>query len=271
MELQLPNDRTRVGWLLDAIKECADKDVTAALAAVCLDDEPGGMRHDFERAVTFMLPTDPVKKRTDKNNKCCDANISVVSGPPGKGKGRYAGKKTNFKVSTGSTGVELRYYKNAEFKKLTHEQQKELTTHRRTNGNYTGSWTGKSAGTGTGTPRNSQGKFMTQDQVASLLVQYDARKLKKDEEKEELINEMRTEFQALLQPKVGAATATNTIATRAKKRASVGDFTTAADEGDATTIDVVKAEAAAEVLLSKFGNQFAKLGSKPKEKKKKTG
>ena len=95
--------------------------------------------------------------------------------------------------------------------------------------------------------------------------------MKKAKEKEELINEMRTGFQALLQSKVGAATATNTITTRTTKQASVGDFTTAADEGDATTIDVVKAEAAAEVLLSKFGDQFAKLGSKPKGKKKKTG
>ena len=94
--------------------------------------------------------------------------------------------------------MELRYYKNAEFKKLTHEQQKDLTTHGRANGNYTGSWTGKSKGTGTGTPRNLQGKFMTQAQVASLLTEYDARKQEKAEEKEELINEMRTEFQALL-------------------------------------------------------------------------
>ena len=139
MELQLPNDRTRVGWLLDAIKECSDKDVTAALAAVRLDDEPGGMRRDFERAVTFLLPTDPVKKRTNKNNKRGAAKILAVNGPPGKGKGKYAGKKTNFKVSTGSTGVELQYYKDAEFKKLTSEQQKELTTHRRANENYTGS------------------------------------------------------------------------------------------------------------------------------------
>ena len=82
MELELPNDRTRVGWMLEAIMDCPDKDVSAALAAIRLDDGPNGMRRDFERTVAFLLPTDPVRKR-QKDNKRGAANISAVNIPQG--------------------------------------------------------------------------------------------------------------------------------------------------------------------------------------------
>ena len=59
IQLEIPNDRRRVGWLIDNIKECPDKDVSVSLAAIPLDDEAAGS--DFERAVAFLLPTDPVK------------------------------------------------------------------------------------------------------------------------------------------------------------------------------------------------------------------
>ena len=52
--LEIPNERTRVGYLLDNLKECPDKDVTAAIAAIQLDNSAGGMRNDFERAVAFL-------------------------------------------------------------------------------------------------------------------------------------------------------------------------------------------------------------------------
>ena len=63
IQLELPNDRTRVGWLIDNMKECPDKDVSAALDAIRMDDGAAGMRSDFERAVAFLLPTDPAKKK----------------------------------------------------------------------------------------------------------------------------------------------------------------------------------------------------------------
>ena len=60
--VELPNARTRVGYLLDNI-DTNDKDVTAALSSIRLDDtvdptsgDPTGMRNDFEAAVTFLLP-----------------------------------------------------------------------------------------------------------------------------------------------------------------------------------------------------------------------
>ena len=55
MQLELPNNRTRVGWLIHNMKECPDKDVSAALATIGLDDGAAGMRIDFEIAVAFLL------------------------------------------------------------------------------------------------------------------------------------------------------------------------------------------------------------------------
>ena len=60
--IEIPNERTRVGYLLDNI-DCNDKNVTTALSHIRLDDNVGGMRSDFERAVVFLLPTDPVRSK----------------------------------------------------------------------------------------------------------------------------------------------------------------------------------------------------------------
>ena len=180
MELELPNDCTCVGWMLEAIKDCPDKDVAAVLAAIRLDGGIGGMRRDCERTVTFLLPTDSAKK-IQKDNKRDAVNISAVNNPSGLPRGeRGNGDKTSFKISTGSTSVKFWYYKLPDFKKLSIPQQKELTTHIKANGNYVGSWTGKYGGTRTpaandGTPKNhGKGRHTAHAQVASLLTEHDA-------------------------------------------------------------------------------------------------
>ena len=100
------------------------------------------MRNYFERAVDFLLPTDPIKK--SQRRKRGDANISSVGSP---GRHKNGGKRTKvakgtkgvtFKVSKGSTGVEFRYYKLSEFKLLSEAQQDELKAYRNANGNYKG-------------------------------------------------------------------------------------------------------------------------------------
>ena len=70
--MELPNERMRVGYLIKNI-DCNDKDVTTAVSHIRLDDttnavgNPSGTRNDFERAVAFLLPTNPVgKKRRGK-------------------------------------------------------------------------------------------------------------------------------------------------------------------------------------------------------------
>ena len=62
VEYQLPNERTKVGFLLDSI-ESDDAGLNAALAHVRHDEGPHGMRENFEAAVAMLLPMCPVAKR----------------------------------------------------------------------------------------------------------------------------------------------------------------------------------------------------------------
>ena len=62
---QLPNARSRVSYLLDAI-QCNDAGLQAAMANIKTDQSQNGLRNDFELAATNLLPYDPVqKKRTE--------------------------------------------------------------------------------------------------------------------------------------------------------------------------------------------------------------
>ena len=101
---QLPNERTRVKYLLDNI-ECKNPEVEAALASIRLDDNVGGLRVSFERAVAFLLPTDPIKKNGGGAKRPI-ANISSAGGGTGGGGGGKA-----LKPLVGKSGVSLRYHK----------------------------------------------------------------------------------------------------------------------------------------------------------------
>ena len=102
--------------MLDSISS-TDADVRAAIASIKLD--AAGMRQDFEKAVAFLIPNDPVaKKKSD--GKRPHAQISVAEGGNGKGSG------TRLKNGVGRTGVEFRFYGKDEFRQLTEEQKKEL-------------------------------------------------------------------------------------------------------------------------------------------------
>ena len=83
MTFEIPSERTHVGHLLENI-EYNDKDVSAELSSVCLDDNVNGMRNEFERAVAFLLTTDPV----NNNKKRVHAQIYYVSTPSTADKGK---------------------------------------------------------------------------------------------------------------------------------------------------------------------------------------
>ena len=59
---QLPNEHTRVGYLLEGI-QCSDAGLQAAMASVGTDNGADGMRNDFEKAAAHLLPYDPMAKR----------------------------------------------------------------------------------------------------------------------------------------------------------------------------------------------------------------
>ena len=139
--MKLPNERTRVGYILKNI-ECSDKDVTAWLTNVRLYDTPGGMRQDIERAVAFFLPTDLVrKKRGGKRGAAqISAAVAAAAGEDKSGdqkdKNGPPNKKIRFKPKTGKTRVELHYHIHAEFIALTKDQRNELINHRKANGGH---------------------------------------------------------------------------------------------------------------------------------------
>ena len=119
INFQLPNEHTRVDYLLDAI-ETTDAKLLSGLANVHDDKGDGtianpGKRNDFELAVAYLLPYDPVARKNKGINKRGAAQISdaTVSG-------------FGAKIGIGKTGVHLRWYEASEFKKLNKAQKKEL-------------------------------------------------------------------------------------------------------------------------------------------------
>jgi hypothetical protein len=126
---QLPNERTRVSYLLDAVQN-SDPGLQAAMAQVRTDSvDPAGKMNDFEATASYLLPYDPVTKKRAAGAKRGlssisdatgeEADISSVSQGTGKGKS-----------SIGKSGVEFRYYKPPEYDLLSAEQKSELKEHR---------------------------------------------------------------------------------------------------------------------------------------------
>jgi hypothetical protein len=118
---QLPNEHSRVGYLIDAI-QCNDAGLQAAMASVKTDQAVTGMRNDFEAAATHLLPYDPVqKKRVDHaGGKRSPADISDTTGEDAN-VSSFGTKKGN-----GSSGVPLRYHTKVEYDLLDKAQKEEL-------------------------------------------------------------------------------------------------------------------------------------------------
>jgi hypothetical protein len=126
IQYQLPNEHSRVGFLLEGI-QCPDPGLQAAMASIKTDNGQGGLRNDFEAAVSHLLPYDPVAKKRSAGTKRGQATISFTEGEEAEVSSTIA------KKSIGSTGVHLRYYKAEEYKKLSDEQKAELKEWRSNN------------------------------------------------------------------------------------------------------------------------------------------
>jgi hypothetical protein len=135
---QLPNEHSRVGYLLDAIL-CNDAGLQAAMASIKTDQTADGLRNDFEASATHLLPYDPVqKKRSDHaGGKRGSADISDTTGEEAN-VSSFGTKK-----GTGSTGVSLRYHTKAEYNLLPKDQRDELREWRN-GGKRGGDFKGKS-------------------------------------------------------------------------------------------------------------------------------
>jgi hypothetical protein len=172
VDFQLPNEYTRVGFLLNAI-QCSDASLQAALANVSSDDGPGGKRHDFEATASYLLPYCPVaKKRNQSNNgKRNHGEINDVTAEISAADG------FGTKPGIGKTGVHLRYHSTAEYSALDSDQRKELHD-----------WRASQKKKGKGGKSNkakvaTASKSLTKKQVAAMIAA--ATKKKPDAEKDD--------------------------------------------------------------------------------------
>jgi hypothetical protein len=117
---QLPNELTRVTYLLDAI-ECNDAPLQAAMALVRNDNGPTGKLNDFEATASFLLPHDPVAKKRNLAGKRPSADISDTTGSE---------LRVQPKSGLGRTGVSLRFHTKEEYNALSQDQKDELREHR---------------------------------------------------------------------------------------------------------------------------------------------
>ena len=62
VQYQLPNEHSYVGFLIDAI-QCADAGLQTTMASVKMDNGPSGLRNNFERAISYLLPYSPIAKK----------------------------------------------------------------------------------------------------------------------------------------------------------------------------------------------------------------
>ena len=131
---QLPNEHTRVGYLLEGI-QCSDAGLQAAMASVRTDTDPDGMRNRFEKGAAHLLPYDPVAKKraAATNNKRNAAQISSVEIDDTTVTAEASSTTAAKKQSIGKTGVHLRYHTPSEYDNLTDEQKDELREWRKAN------------------------------------------------------------------------------------------------------------------------------------------
>ena len=62
VQYQLPNEHSRVGFLLEAI-QCSDPGLQAAMASIKTDNGLEGMRNNFEATAAHLFPYDPVARK----------------------------------------------------------------------------------------------------------------------------------------------------------------------------------------------------------------
>ena len=107
VNFQLPTEHSRVGYLIDNIVN-SDPDLRAAIANIRMDIN--SMRSDFEKAVAALLPVCPFAKHRQSLNP----TRPQISDTTLQGKGQS------------TTGVDLRWHTQEEYKKLSKEQRQEL-------------------------------------------------------------------------------------------------------------------------------------------------
>ena len=192
VQYQLPTEFTRVGYLLNAIKN-SDPGLQAGMANVKSDTGDDGMRNNFEAAAAYLLPYDPVAKKRAANGKSRGGQISSTDGEETADVGAVG---SSSKPSIGKTGVHFRFYKEHEYRKLSNAQKKELMEWRESNPTH-----GSSAGSNsTGSQRKSPGgkRKHFNRQISSLVDKRVKFCLGKNTEKEAEVEESKAYIESVV-------------------------------------------------------------------------
>jgi len=145
-----------------------------------------GKRNDFEKAVAYLLPKDPVARKIAKGpNKRGVSKISDLNSSNGNdGNG-------NLEKGIGKTGVHLCWHSAKSFRQLTTEQKKELMEWRKNNKNDPTAQNPKKEG-------GSKKKKTRKDKIAAAVEKKFAEKLKEDEQKKNDDKEAKAYIMGLL-------------------------------------------------------------------------
>lgn len=105
--VSVPDQSQRVEYLIDSIM-CSDNTLQAAIGLIRANTN--NMRVDFEAAASSLIEVDPYRRSNKSGGPPRAANISAI----------------DFGAGRGTTGVDLRWYPNHEFRKLSDEHKTEL-------------------------------------------------------------------------------------------------------------------------------------------------
>jgi len=242
VSVQVPQERTRVGYLLTNIV-VTNADVKAAQAAIKMDDTPTGLRNNFERSAALLVPVCPVG--TKKASKRSLANVSDVSA---RGASKSGGGK--LKESFGTTGVSLRYHSSTEYSALNKEQKDELREWRRLNKAVRG----KSKGS-----RNKFDNKKLKSHIASVIQGMEQQKL----EKQEKMDEAKAMMASIISAGYETPSVAEIAASRANPEAEKSNKKLRMNAADLHT----RQNAAAEVCAAKFMDMLSIDGKKSGSKK----
>ena len=177
---QLPNERTRVIHLLDAI-QTTDASLQAALANIRSNDAPEGMMNNFEDASAYLLQFDPVAKNRKQGGTGRQQQISAQHQDDDEQEPEF-----KMKPNKGSSGVEFRYYTDDEYNALSNKQKMELKDHRESKRKPNGDgYKGKNKKPRLSGKDRNKNKTQLKDQIIACLKQLDDDSTKKTDESDQ--------------------------------------------------------------------------------------
>ncbi|CAJ1966195.1 unnamed protein product [Cylindrotheca closterium] len=125
VEYQIPNEHTRIGYLLWAL-HTTDPGLHATIANIEGNEDPNGPRYSFEECARLLQLADPVAKKNKRSHaQISDTTVTIDESA------NQTIEIASLRSGIGKTGVHLRFYKKKEFDKLPAEQRAELKAWRK--------------------------------------------------------------------------------------------------------------------------------------------